>query len=354
VSLDFELETSTAPIIVISREHKLLPLAHRLRNVEHYPTDIIVWKRSFEHAWEGMLDKSLLSSKREIHSESVSEIVTKAREGNAIVVHDVPNLEDAFHESSGVYGIITTEPNHAPIRLGFWWDGHTPLMPHLLVYDMGAWPGGAGRMVPGAVTLIDLHEEPAKALWTELFTEEARRHLEALDFKGLANAGLVEQQGKLALAGWELGWPALHTQAFMGALDGSWTELLVRQRELGFKKTFTVALPVSVPPWPGSANSSSQGRGVKGLVIDLNSKLHKYVYWHDVMVNLEEKTLYTAGLDGLIGIIHANGNSLEYAKQMVLGIAGTIGLEEKQFRPDIGNGVRLLEAQLEEHYGVYF
>jgi len=356
------------PIIVISREHKLLPLAHRLRNVEGWPTEVVVWKRSYENAWEGMLKKDVLSSKREINAASVTDWADRANKGELVVVHDVPKLEGAFNSNStfpvmaqvgvpssvrlGLFPVMARVGTPSSIRLGFWWNGKEPQLPHLLVCDMGAWPGGRGRKVLGGLTLIAVTDNNL-ALWQELFGNDGN-WIPDTGFKGLVNVGLLEERGKLVNECWETGWPDLHTQVFMSAVDGSWGELLTQGVLPVFTNKFTVGIPVSVPPWPGSSNIVSQARGVKDQKIDLNHKLHNHVYWHDVKVNVEEKALYTAGLDGLVGVVHASSNSFENALHKCLGIADLVGLWEKQFRSDIGGGVRMLESQLEEHYGVSF
>jgi len=351
---------SKTPIIVISREHKLLPLAHRLRNVEHWPIEVVVWKRSYENAWQGMLEKDTLGSKHEIHESSVSAWIDRVSDGSLVALHDVPKLEGVFN-SNFVFPILVQEANLEPssVRLGFWWDGEEARLPHLLVYDMGAWPGGKGRKVPGGLTLITVSSD-SETLWRELFDQHefqlGSSGFKGLvtGFRGLVNVGLIEDRGKLVLQGWELGWPDLHTQTFMGAIEGSWGELLVNGVMPSFSKKFTVALPLSVPPWPGSPNIAAQGRSLKGVEIDLNHKLHKHVYWHDVSVDVEEKTLYTAGLDGLVGVVHVSSDSFENALQKCLGISNLVGLPDKQYRSDIGGGVRMLESQLQEHYQVHF
>ncbi len=341
---------SRKPIIIISREHKLLPLAHRLRNVEGWPTEVVVWKSSYEKAWEGMLEKDVLSSKREIHESSVSNWLKRIQEDILVAVNDVPNL--AQWGTANNFARYSFNATPVSVRLGCWYQEGTPYLPHLLVYDMGAWPGGIGMRVPGGLTLIACLSEGNKQLWYELFNNADVSILE--NFNGLTNVGLVESQGKLVLEGWETGWPDLHTQVFMSAVEGSWGQLLTRGVLPVFTNTFTVGLPVTVPPWPGSGNTQSQGRGIKDIEIDLNPKLHKHVYWHDVKVQVEEKKLLTAGLDGLVGVVHANSDSFENALQKALGISNLIGLSEKQYRSDIGGGVRMLESQLNEHYGCHF
>lgn len=343
------------PIVVVSRESKLLPLAHRLRNVERHPTTVMMWKKSFEAAWDGMITKDVKSSDREIHKESITDLVQKAKNGDIVIVHDVPNLEDSFDEAAGVYGIRTLESSESPIRLGFWWDGQTEQAEHLLIYDMGAWANGMGMKVPAALTLINTSEGALQELWTKLFTDEARQFLRGLNFRGLVNVGLIEDKGELILSGWEMGWPDLHTQVFMGAVaNNSWGGLLVHREIPRLWNMFTFGLVLSVPPWPGTHHPNARGKGIQGVPIGLNDKLHEYVYWHDVNVNVETKSLTTAGTDGLVGIVHANANCFENAKQKALGVAGMIELVDKQFRMDVGNGVRVLEAQLEDHYGVTF
>ena len=335
------------PVIVVSREHKLLPLAHRLRNVEQWPTEVVVWKSSYENAWAGMLDKDVLSSKREIHEHSVTSWVQRSQAGELVAVNDVPKLEGQFQ-----HGTVSQESKPVSVRLGFWWDGAAPQLPHMLVYDMGAWPGGVGRYVPGGLTLIASLSETNTSLWQELYATST--HMLDESFVGLVNVGMVEDKGTLVLEGYEVGWPSLHTQVFMSAVEGSWGELLTTGLLPVFADKFTVGLPVTVPPWPGSGNASSQGRGIRDIEIDLNHKLHKHVYWHDVKVNVEEKKLLTAGLDGLIGVVHASSDCFENALQKALGISSLLGVPEKQFRGDIGGGVRVLELQLNEHYGVCF
>lgn len=337
--------------LVLSREHHLLPLAHRLRNIEGAPTEVIVWKKSYENAWDGMIEKDLMSSKRELHTDSITKLVERAVAGELIVVHDVPSLAstNAFEEAEHAYCIEPSEgePSALPVRLGWWNTTEGSGAMHLLVYDMGAWPGGMGRSIPGGVTLIKLEGEGLV-----FFQAMAKDHY-APSFQGLINVELVEDGGELRFGKYELGWPHLQTQAFMGAVSTDWTHILgFPYAEPLIEKQYTVAQPLSVPPWPTNPSAKVLGRSVKDLPIELNAKLHKHVYWHDVWVDKENKTLFTAGLDGLVGIVHASADTFEGARQRALSIAALVGVKEKQFRPDIGHLVQPLLASLEENYGV--
>lgn len=341
--------------MVLSREHHLLPLAHRLRNIEQADTEVIVWKSSFEKAWYGMIEKDLLSSKSEIHTESITKLVDRANAGELIVIHDVPSLHrtGAFNKAPLSYSIIpNSTPSVMPIRLGWWQTDLGQTAMHLLVYDMGAWPGGMGRLIPGALTLINLARNAGTLEFFEkLIDDESLKALEG--FRGLVNVELVDQAGTIALKNWEIGWPHLHTQAFMAAVDVRWSDILDDNLiSPSISKQYTITVPLSVPPWPTNPSAKVLGRSVADLPIELNSKLHRQVYWHDVWVDMEAKNLFTAGLDGLVGVVHASADTFEGARAHVINVANSLGVKEKQFRSDIGGLVQPLLATVEEQFEV--
>lgn len=336
---------ATLPVIIVSKEHHLLPLAHRLRNIEGVPTTTIVWKKSYERAWDGMVEKDLLASEGEIRRESIEVLEDAARAGSP-VVHDVPTLLSAFEGAPLVYPAtsLASDPvrNLNPVRFGGWFDGNGVFAPHVLVYDMGAWPGGMGRQVPGGLTLIAVGEQWSDVLPPPQFPD---------GFRGLFNVEIIQSEEGFSVGEYEYGWPHLHTQAFMGGAHATWSRVLTGDEVPELHQHYTVALPVTIPPWP-SSNHKAVGRAMSDLLIELDPAAHSNVYWHDVRVDTEEKALFTAGLDGLVGVVHASYNTFEAARLKVLQVAQMLQVPERQLRVDVGAQVPGFLAGLEEAYGM--
>lgn len=353
-------------ILVISNNHYLLPLAHKLKNTEGGGDSVstTVWKGSYERAWEGLIEKQMWASKKEIHAGNVQKILDSAQSGKSIVVSDVPSLTNGFAgiNYENVYAVHKSShsdgaPSTGNVRLGGWRtpDGHI-IFKHMLVYDMGAWTGGLGLPVPGAVTLIDVSknfEGGAEKLWHAVMTKEALELLEARHFIGLFNVEILLVGGTIQLGQWELGWPQLQTHAFMSALPMSMSHLLLNLiDQVQFQKTFTVALPISVSPWPSNDRAKMRGVSVQGMEIFLNEKLHPNVFFHDVQVDMEARKLTTAGTDGLIGVVHHSSDLFYSAVEKVLAITAVTEVEGIQYRTDIGQAVQPLLSQLEAQFGV--
>ena len=330
--------------MVISREHHLLPLAHKLKNIEGLPTNVIVWKKAFERAWSGLIEKTLSAKHKEIHRENVSKLVEAAAQDNVHVISDVPSVQ---FEGPHVYATADSEFGKAKegLRVGFWWDGDNVHAPHILCFDMGTNYGGMGlREEPGGVTLIDLSEE-ARSIWFTAINDEVQDWLRGSDFKGLINVDVIEVDGRLSLGGWDLGWPKLHTQVFMSAIKGSFSRFLLGNSSIEFSHRYTVALPVSIPPWPNNPESKMRGVSPLNLPIKLNSKLHKHVFFHDVQVDVENKQLSTAETDGLIGVVHASANNAVGAIAKTVQIAGLLEVDNSQYRTDVGVNVTSPQGQ---------
>jgi len=167
--------------------------------------------------------------------------------------------------------------------------------------------------------------------------------LKALDYRGLVKVGVVPRWGRDGepqepeVVGYQAGWNFLQAHAFFAeAGDGETPPFsaVLAGATPEFLHRFTVALPVSIPPYPyrGEAGASSADLSIsKGAV-----KCGKF-YWHDMMV--EDGNIKTAGLDGLVGVVRSSGQSLKLARDMAVSYASLLKLHELQFRVDGGCGV---------------
>lgn len=331
--------------LLVSHRHGLLPLAHRLRS-QGADVEVLVWKKRFEKAWGGRVSSILRGSEHEIHRDSLQGLSDRVREEGRLVLSDVPPsspVKEIF-EGRGLFR-EEGEPFYpgSDIRLGGWFDGERLQGLHLLVYDLGAWPGGLGAQVPGGLTLV--RPQPSFRGREEL--EEMLKPVEAalkpLSFRGLVNVGLArsEETGGLTLKGLEAGFPPLHWDAFLSSL-GNTQALLEGGEPPRLEAKYTVVLPVSVPPWPSPGTS---GREVK--IEGVPPQIQGWFFWYDVQMRENPPELWTAGLDGLVGVARGEGENFETARLHAVGLAGQLWVPERQFRGDAGGRVALTLAQLE-------
>jgi hypothetical protein len=337
--------------LVISQRHGLIPLAHRLR-LEGHAVDLIVWKRRFERAWDGKITKLLRGSKGEIQhdSDTMRTVQDHVRQGRAVLLTDVPGLE-GFDGTPYKFGVLggEQEPTSA-IRLGGWFTGEALVDPHLLVCDVGAWPGGLGAPVLGGMTLVRPGPQAELGFLEELWRPFLER-LKAMDFRGLVGAGLRQSadDGGVRLEGLDAGWPWLQRHAWLSELTNFGGVLLGELPIMEEGSRFTTVLPVTVPPWPvWDAPTREEPVKVEGLTpADMQQ-----VFWHDVVVDEEHRSLRSAGLDGLLGVVRGAAFTPELARARALERAGRLRVPGKQYRPDVGMRVGEVLASLELQFGL--
>ncbi len=338
--------------LVISHTHGLFPFAHRLRN-EGHEVEVLTWKRRYERSWEGKFTKALLASDKTLTKENLGPAVEAAKAGEITVVTDVRDLSHTFAGAQNYYGQISqADAPVSPLRLGGWFDGETFQAPHVLVVDQGVWPGGLGANEVGGLTLIRADGENREVI-TGLIAGEVDE-LKSKDFRGLVQFGIeIDHNGAITILGRSAGWPFLHSHAFLSEMPDLGGLFGGAEPEL--PKKYTVALPVSLPPWPylDGQRSDHEGIAPKNVLIEhLTPQQQSSVFWHDVVLDTEAREIRSAGLDGLIGVVHAGAGTHGLARAYAMGVAGRMTFPEKQFRPDVGMDVPSVEANLEKAMGI--
>jgi hypothetical protein len=327
--------------LVISLKHELHPFANRLMN-EGHDVELIVWKQRYEDAWAGRLEPVARRSKHELTPELWEGYVKQAESGELTVLSNAHAVNSIFGDK--VWGVLDSEPCQGEIRLGGWFDGEGIREPHLLVVDRGAWAGGLGPAVDGAMTLVNHHEIPAQ------FAETADVLVEYMSlnkFKGLfqVDYGLVD--GAYVPERIQAGWAPLQAHAFFAERHVS--DLLVKSpASPQTHARFVVAVPMSLPPWPNRDAAPAAQVPLNGLSQDQLGK----VWWHDVQFDPANHRLQTAGLDGLLGIAIGSAHSFALAQGHALEVATTLGVAEKQYRLDAGQSVQAVLGLLEDRLGV--
>jgi hypothetical protein len=316
-----------------------LPYAHRLVR-EGASVEVVVWAHEFERAWEGQLQKALRGSRGELTRERLAKLAR-----GRVVLSDIPNVRSELPGELQLFDTLSAdEKPTSRLRLGGWFDGEQWSLRHLVVVDLGAWQGGLGPVVPGAATLVRADRPETLELFDSL-ASGVRDVLKSQSFRGLVSMGLrLDAPEGPAVEGFEAGWPALSTQAFVGELEG-FGELLNGHGGRLVSK-YVVVVPVTVPPWPSPGTAAV--RPIDGLTREQLGR----VAWHDMAVDPTARTLATAGLDGLVGVARGAAESLPLATGRALEIALRVRVAEKQFRPDAGGTVATELAVLENNWGV--
>jgi len=335
--------------LVLSRQHQLLPFAHRLTREGHSARSIIYHsgnKAKYERAYEGVIE--LLSQRGEKErGQKIKALQQIAADGQTVVLANDTRAVRDFEGAALLYPTIRTkEPAEGALRLGAWFDGESLLAPHLLLVDEGAQAGGLGSREPGSMTMVRLDAFD----WFLDLVESQVDDLKSRNFRGLVQWGLQDADSRIVLApGRSLGWPKLHTHAFVSELE-NFGEILSQERSPEVQTRFTVAVHVSQAPWPHRTQDPWAEVEIQGLSDDLMGR----VFWHDVRVDQNARTVQTAGLDGWVGVARGAGDSFELAQSRALGVAGAMVFPEKQFRMDAGARVRHVLGLLEQEYGLEF
>ena len=342
--------------LVVSHRHELIPFAYRLKN-QGEKTELVVCTPRFEKAWEGKFDRILPA--KEVSRTNLEPTLELARAGQVTVLSNNHKTSKMFNEVDSFYGTCEVEEYPKPsslLRVGGWWEGGELHNPHLLIYDLGAWPGGYGPNVPGGMTLIRV--EPSQVpLLLEAIEPLTTLLQEKYWFQGLLQASLKESLlGQLEIEGVELGWPFLQSHAFLSELE-SFSSLLLKEPVELPQKVVTV-VPVSLHPWPvefewNGPDRQPRLRSPESLPIGgLSSKQISQVFWHDVQLDIEQRTIKTGGLDGLLGIARGAAHTPHLARKRAMTLALSMTVPEKQVRPDAAGAVSEALAQLEERLGV--
>jgi hypothetical protein len=348
--------------LVMSHTHSLLPFAYRLRLQEGEDTvETLVSVQAFEAAWKGKRDPAPRDDKGHLHPNHLAGVFKRAGEDNAVVVTDDWRLQGKVPEGLTCYGVhqrghSTTEGLTSPLRVGGWFDGEHLWGHHLLIVDRGAWPGGMGPEIDGAMTMVRIDEKPARDL-VDVLTEKWCEELKSSGFRGLVqwNLNFRTDSGEPEADRMEAGWPFLHTHAFVSELEDfssllsdPATAAIIGHRTL-LPRKFVTVYPISRPPWP---TRKARFRFDLAPVEGLTPQQMARVFWHDVQVDPIEQRISTAGLDGLVGIARGAGDTSELALVHALEVGLRLRLPEKQFRSDAGRRVQSALAELEGRFAV--
>lgn len=336
-----------AHFLVASERHGLTPLAWRLQR-EGHQVDTLAFRPRYERAFAGALQSPLTGEARPARKADLPTVlapyVEAVEAGTCTVLHDCDRWGQVF--PSAQYPTHPWRRDGAPstVRLGGWWDGHQVTCPHLLLEDRGAWPGGGGPQVAGALTVV------RPRVWPTLFAEALS--LYADEWKSVGHRGLVQVSasmsptGELVANGWEGGWCRLHAHAFLAALGTDGVPLgavLVGEAEPALAHRYAVVAPVTVPPWPNLCNIPSAEVALRGV----DDAVARHLFLHDVRIDREARTLWVAGLDGLVAVARGCADSLELALGRLAQVAGAVQVPERQWRMDAGHTVREVLARLE-------
>lgn len=352
--------------LVLSHTHSLLPFAYRLQLQGHEVQPVVV-VRAFEAAWRGKMEPSPRDEKGRLDEKFLERLAHKVFDAKVVVLTDDWKLQQKFSEMSAqgswapkIFGVHaqhhTTESGlPSSIRIGAWSDGENLYGHHILVVDRGAWDGGLGPEVDGALTIIRI-DEPETVFMLDQLADVKSVELNKAGFRGLVQFNLNFQtaSGQPEVDGMVAGWPFLHSHAFVseiedfaGLLSGATVDIENPQELLPRK--FVTVLPVSRPPWP---TRKARFRFDLAPIEGLTSEQMGRMFWHDVQVDAEAGKLSTAGLDGLVGVVRGAADTSELARVRALEVAIRISLPEKQFRSDAGNRVQSVLAELEGRFGV--
>lgn len=329
-----------ARFLVCTHKHGLTPFAHRLRT-EGHEVEIVVWQPRYNKAWDGDFREVARNSKSKPSKSGLRALQESLdADPSTILVTDIWDLELTTKRSFRV-GHATEKESTSLLRVGGWLDSSGTLYaPHLLVYDYGIWPGGMGRHLPAAVTLAFVSGSAADMALGLL--SKATTHA-----PGLLEVDLEQDEfGELQVVNSSVGWQWLQVHAFVSELEnfGELLQGIPPQFSEGSK--FVTALPVTIPPWP------ELGRAADEVEIQTTADTRSHTFWHDVALDAEAQGLRSAGLDGVLGVPRGAGSSPSLALRKALAVADSIGVQQKQWRPDIGQTVTPMLDAVVEHFGV--
>jgi len=337
-------------ILVLSRQHQLLPFAYRLKREGHDVNGAIYHSGSrarYEDAYTGIMELAFRRRDKD-RQRKLQALQELAQEGKIVVLANDRRAMKEFTRAQYLFGRLPAEKHpQGTVRLGAWFSGEEFQAPHLLIVDQTAAPGGLGAQADAALTMLRLPHEALETHFPQVL--ELRDELKSRGFRGLCQWGLTAQDQGLQLSGDSVyGWPSLHTHAFLsdledfGAVLGG-AEPVIPQR-------YTMAVVVSQAPWPLLAHEALKPTEVSKLS---NAEMAR-VFWHDAQADQETRTMQTVGLDGQVAVVRGSGYSFELAQSRALQICHRLQFHNRQFRPDAGGEVRRSLALLESEFGLHF
>lgn len=356
--------------LVCSQKHLLLPFASRLQNENDNAANVHVlpgWQRRFdkgrgrrgprygtrwETAWAGRFEVPVKPSQfknLEAMLEHLAPVREAAERGEIVVLSDAPEATKFFAGALHLFEARRDKAVAAPkgrLRLGAWRSGSGWEAPHLLFVDEGAWPGGMGEPVDAGLTMMKLTGNAEDLAREMIAAHEANSEHHPLGrFRGLAQwpIDVTRADGRPRLGAPALGWPFLHTHAFIHGLPNL-SDVLLEAAPPTIPKRFTTVIPVSVPPWPCASSKIRESVAINGLD---TPELRASFFWHDIALTAERKALTTAGLDGLVGVARGSANNATLATAQALDLCQRVSFPAKQFRPDAGGQVYENLAALE-------
>lgn len=361
-------------ILVLSHFHSLFPFAHRLR-LEGHDVSVVVWRAGqstrYERAWDGSFERIFDSvmpikkgdsrkerdEKKKALNKAIEGLIEGTLESGATVISSSFQASEKFKQVQNLFPAFHSDnlPS-TPVRLGAWFDGEQMQAPHGLYFDEGVWPGGMGHQTPGGLTLVRIDTPEGLGMF-QMLTDPYRDELKSRGFRGLVQFGLdlKRADGVPQIAGIELGWPFLHTHAFLDELE-SFGAILGTGEPLMTKK-YVVMAPVSIPPWPSKGTEPAERcciHSPREGMPKLTEQWQGRFFWHDVTVDREKRELWTAGLDGLVGVARGSGNTIEAARARCLELLDSIQLPQKQYRMDVGSQTAAVLGGFEVMFDITF
>lgn len=313
--------------LVVSRKAGLMHVAKWLEG--EAPGEVRCGSLS-EHAekfaWRGLLAKERGWNGRRMH---------EALEGfDGTLVTDDPRWTDAA-AAKGIrcFGVLPEPDRDGATRtrvvLGGWWNGAELQAAHWLVLDWGLWPGGQGPQVVGGLSLIRPEADPPLAV-LEPHRPALAGHLGyvAVDLAWDGEAG--GWRGGSLRGGW--------CPAALALLHGCPLATGVLSGEAPVLAPFTVAVPVSSPPYPFSLPDRPAA-----VALPLTPDLELQLVLGDVMKAGQGTS--TAGVDGAVALAIGRGKLPGTARLGAQAAARALGLP--QWRADTGAGLDELLAWLE-------
>jgi hypothetical protein len=308
---------------------------------EGHTVYVVIWRSKYERAWAGRIDPVLKFTRDSIRKETWQPYVERVKAGELTLISNVPKAREIF-EGHGYVWTALDDSCKDPFRWGGWFDGKDILHEHIVIVDRGAWPGGLGAAVDGSLTLVRAPETP------EILADAAeavREQLTTSGYRGLFAVEFDQVTGVLRPKAIHAGWLPLQLHAFLAEVPLA--PLLLGEPTNPLPR-FAVALPLTLPPWPIADAHYPVDQPVNGLT---EAQMGR-VWWHDVQFSPEEKSLRTAGLDGLLGICIGAAHNLELARGRALEVAQRLTIDELQYRPDAGAVVPTVLAGIEDTLGL--
>ena len=345
--------------LVVSHQHELIPFAYRLKHQGHN-TQLLVCSERFEKAWEGKFDHFMPAA--DVNKENLEPTLEMAKRGEVTVLSDNRSTSRMFEGVETFYGICEMEEYplpRGPLRFGGWFNGEEIVNQHVIVCDEGAWPGGLGPQRLGGLTLIRLSDEHSMLL-DQVSAGLMDLWRSKYKFQGLVQIGIEETaQGEVVVQGVQCGWPTLQSHAFVSELEDFAGLLAGDSVEL--PQRVVVVVPISIPPWPVLIRESRRKHESREGPVELTAsrpvegltpKQVAQVFWHDVVLNTDDKTISSGGLDGLLGVARGAAGNVALARARAVGIAAALRVDEKQCRPDVGALVDQALAGIETRFGI--